>query len=67
MEQSLVNALLSFASLHDDGTPEPRVRYDVATDAVVLTSIEFDLTTREQRFVEDSVRTMGELRDVLGY
>lgn len=59
--------LVRFANEHDDGSPQPRARYDAQRDAVVVACREFDVANRQSRTVYEEVRNMAALRAVLGY
>lgn len=67
MSAETIASLIEFANAHDGGTPMPRAQYDVAVDAVLLTSSEVHLDTGKVVLVQDPVRSMDELRAALGY
>jgi hypothetical protein len=58
--------LVAFANDHDDGTPQPRAYFDEHLGAVIVKSTV--VWPGGQTAVEhDSVRSVRELRAVLGY
>lgn len=67
MDEHLVQALIRFAELHDDGTALPRAYYCPQKDAVMLRSTEIHLDTRVERIVEEPARSLHDLRSLLGY
>ncbi|WKB52993.1 hypothetical protein [Eleftheria terrae] len=66
MDSITADRLIRFANSHDDGTPQPRAEFDAAAGAVVVRSTEAHPDGRVA-VVLDSVRSLQELRDVLGY
>lgn len=66
MDSITAGRIVKFVNSHDDGTPAPRAHYDAAADAVVIKS--FVVLANGTEVTEtDSVRSLGEARDVLGY
>jgi hypothetical protein len=63
----VVKRLVEFANSHDDGTEQPRAVYDPDLCSVVVSSTEICLATKRPRVVREAVRTLQELRALLGY
>lgn len=58
--------LVAFANEHDDGTPTPRAHFDRAAGVVVIRSTAV-LASGEHVIESDTVRSLSQLRAVLGY
>ena len=66
MPLALRTQLVNFANLHDIGGPVPCAHYDPAADAVVVHGVAVDRDGIAHD-TTDQVRSMTQLRDLLGY
>lgn len=63
----LAQRMVQFANSHDDGSPKPRAKYDRASNAVVVASMEYYPSTRQHHLVHGTVREWHDLKALLGY